>query len=326
MSHSKPLLSIAMTTYNGEQFLRQQIDSILNQSYQDFELIICDDRSTDKTLNIIHTYMDRNPNIKLYKNAQRLGLVKNFEKAITLCNQNYIALADQDDIWEKNKLEILMSEIKQIEEADNNTPIMIHSDLRMINDENKTIKKSYFNFRSYTLTDTKNLSHILGPCGVMGNTILINRSLKKHILPFPDDLIVHDYWIALINEIYGIRVTIDQPLVNYRIHETNLSNSVHSLKNSVLSTNIFNYNLPYMHIGREKLLRTLLNDHTIPNDDSELIKKFLIYLDFNTNKIVIFHTLLACNFVKKGFYYRLKLFFKILLKSKDREKKKGSNA
>ena len=322
MNNEQPSISITMTTYNGEKFLQQQIDSILEQSYQDFELIICDDMSTDNTLNIIDTYMKKHLNIELHKNIHRLGSVKNFEKAITLCKGKYIALSDQDDIWEKNKLEILIHEMKQLEQTDENTPIMIHSDLSMINEDNKTIERSYFKFRNYTLAKTKKLSYILGPCGVMGNTILMNKSLKKHILPFPNNLIVHDYWIALINEVYGKRITIEQPLVNYRIHETNLSNSAHNLSSHHLTTNIFNANLPYMGIGREKLLRTFLSNYTVPNADAELIKKFLTYLDFNTNKLAIFYTLVTFNFVKEGFYYRLKLFFKILITSKDRQKER----
>lgn len=321
MTTNLPSLSIAMATYNGEKFLEQQIDSILEQSYQDFELIICDDMSTDNTLNIIDTYINKYPNIKLYKNTHRLGLVKNFEKVINLCKGKYIALSDQDDIWKKNKLEILMNKMRQTEQAETSAPIMVHSDLKMINEENKTIENSYFEFRNYTLTNTKNLNHILGPCGVMGNTILMNKALKKHILPFPGDVIVHDYWIALINEVYGKRITVDQPLVNYRIHKTNLSNSLHSLNNNDLSTNIFHANLPYRGIGREKLLSTFIHNHTVPHNDLELIKKFLTYLNFSTNKLAVFYTLVANDFVKKGFYYRSKLFFKILLKSSDNNKK-----
>lgn len=326
MRNNIPSLSIAMATYNGEKFLQQQIDSILNQSYHDFELIICDDMSNDDTVQIIQSYMINYSNIKLYENINRLGSVKNFEKVISLCHTKYIALSDQDDVWDKNKLKILIKKMKQIERTNENIPIMIHSDLKMINEKNQTIEKSYFKFRKYTLTNNKNLSHILGPCGVMGNTILMNKSLKEYILPFPDDVIVHDYWIALINEIYGKRITINQPLVNYRIHGVNLSNSIHSLNNHHLAAYPFNFNLPYIGIGREKLLRTLLFKYPVPKDDTLLIKKFLTYLNFNTNRLNIFYTLVAFNFIKKGFYYRLKLFFKILLSRKNNRKRLVADA
>lgn len=317
MGNNSPSISIAMTTFNGEKFLHEQINSILNQSYQNFELIICDDKSSDSTIQIIQSYMMNHPNIKLYKNVKHLGSVKNFEKTISLCHTKYIALSDQDDIWDKNKLEILMHKMEQTEKIDGNIPIMIHSDLRMINTENEIIEKSYFKFRGYTLTNNKNLGHILGPCGVMGNTILMNKSLKKHILPFPGDVIVHDYWIALINEIFGKRITINQTLVNYRIHEGNLSNATHKFKKRFIPINLFNFRLPYMGIGREQLLRVLLLNYNIPKEDALVIKKFLIYLDFKTSKLSIFYTLIVFNFIKKGFYYRLKLFFKILLKRRD---------
>ena len=93
------MISIAMATYNGEKFLRYMLDSILSQTYQDIELIICDDNSSDSTCLILKEYEKNNSRIKLYFNESNLGFIKNFEKAISLCSGDYIALSDQDDIW-----------------------------------------------------------------------------------------------------------------------------------------------------------------------------------------------------------------------------------
>lgn len=322
MNKTKPSLCIVMTTYNGETFLSEQIDSILNQSYQDFELIICDDKSEDNTVEIIQNYLKDHDNITLYQNEENIGVVQNFENALKKCDSSYIALSDQDDIWHKDKLKISMQKLKIMEGSYPNIPLLIHSDLEMIDDNGNIFSPSYFNFRGYTLSSEKSLNTIISQNGIMGNTILINNHLKKLILPFPNHLIVHDYWIALINEIYGKRTTIYKPLVQYRIHEKNLSNSTRVFKNNYFQAMkkllTLNFNLPYMGVGREKVLKELLARYKLSKHDRSIIEKFLTYLDLNTNRINIFHTLVKFNFIKKGFLYRLKLLVKLALTRKYR--------
>jgi len=320
MHKAKPSLCIAMATYNGEKFLSRQIDSILHQSYQDFELIIYDDNSNDNTVEIILSYMKSHDRIKLYQNNENIGMVKNFENALKKCDSNYIALADQDDIWHKDKLKISMQELKKAEHEDFTTPILVHSDLEMIDEHGNMLSPSYFNFRKYQLSPEKSLNTILSQNGVMGNTILINNNLKKLILPFPNNLIVHDYWIALINEIYGKRITIHTPLVQYRIHTKNLSNSTQVFQHNYIQTIkkilTLDLNLPYMRIGREKVLKSLLTHYKLSKNDRKTIEEFLIYLDFNTNRLNIFYTLIKFDFIKKGFFYRFKLFIKLMFTRK----------
>ena len=105
------MISIAMATYNGERFIVDQINSIISQSITDWELIICDDCSTDGTINILNTYEEKDSRIKVFRNEQNLGYARNFEKAISLCVGDYIALADQDDIWLPNHLKVLIENI-----------------------------------------------------------------------------------------------------------------------------------------------------------------------------------------------------------------------
>lgn len=316
MHNSTPSISVVMATFNGETFLKQQIDSILKQTFKNFELIICDDKSQDRTVEIIETYMKAYDCIKLYKNDVQLGIVKNFEKAIALAESQYIALSDQDDIWEYNKLEVLMKEIKNLEQLDSSIPLMVHSDLAMINEKDQMIRNSFFTFKQYDLKEGKNLSHIISRCGVMGNTILMNAHLKKCILPFPDDLDVHDYWIALVNELYGKRSTMFMPLVKYRIHKNNFSNSIDKFEKNTLkkTKQLFsmNFPLPYMNLGREKIVKLLLKDPKLSKNDREIIENFLLYLNFNTNRLSLFYILLKFDFVKKSFLYRLKLFVMIV--------------
>ncbi|WP_296023787.1 glycosyltransferase [uncultured Treponema sp.] len=102
-------VSIALASYNGEKYIREQLDSILSQTVKDFELIVCDDCSKDSTLQILREYERKDRRIKIFENEQNLGFKKNFEKAILLCSGEYIALSDQDDIWTKDHLEKLFS-------------------------------------------------------------------------------------------------------------------------------------------------------------------------------------------------------------------------
>ena len=97
----QPLVSIAICTYNGERFLKKQIDSLLNQGYSNIEIIAVDDRSTDRTWDMLQEYAQKDKRVQTYQNEKNLGYARNFEKAITLCKGDFIALADQDDIWEK---------------------------------------------------------------------------------------------------------------------------------------------------------------------------------------------------------------------------------
>ena len=105
------MISIAMATYNGEKFIREQLDSILAQTITDWELIVCDDVSIDATITILEEYAKKDGRIQIHKNKVNLGFKRNFEKAISLCSGDYIALYDQDDIWYPNHLEILYNQI-----------------------------------------------------------------------------------------------------------------------------------------------------------------------------------------------------------------------
>ena len=93
-----------MATYNGEKYISQQIDSILNQEFTDFNLIICDDQSTDQTIQIIKEYMQKDSRISLYINESNLGYNQNFMKLIQLSDSPFFSIADQDDIWYPNQL------------------------------------------------------------------------------------------------------------------------------------------------------------------------------------------------------------------------------
>ena len=306
------LISIALTTYNGEKYLSKQLDSILSQTHKKIEIVICDDGSTDNTINIINDYSQKYTNIKLHLNDVRLGYVKNFEKAIGFCSGDYIALCDQDDIWEAYKLEVQLKELLEVEKDRGTIPIMVHSDLEIIDSKDTVLYDSYLNYRQYYLNKNKDLGHILGPCGVMGNTIFFNKVLKNLIFPFPESLMHHDYWIALVNEVLGIRVTIPKALTKYRIHDTNTSNNNDKLKRNQFKIRCDFY-LPYTNLNRGKVIGYFLEKYSVNQEDRRILNFFRKYLD---DRVFIgrrVYYAFKYSFLKRNYIYRLKFILRAIM-------------
>ncbi len=214
-----PLISIAMTTYNGEVFLEAQLESIVNQTYPNIEIIICDDSSTDQTLNILQKYSHID-NITYYSNTAQLGVVKNFEKALSLCRGEYIALADQDDIWDINKLEILYENIGD--------SLLIHSDAKLIDQDNNLLARSYFLFSNKKLR-VETFEYFFNN-DVTGCTTLFNKKLLELALPFPDTVIMHDWWLALCASKESKIKYLNKTLISYRQHQSNQVGAADALK------------------------------------------------------------------------------------------------
>lgn len=206
------MISIAMATYNGEKYLREQLDSILAQTVQDFELIVCDDCSTDSTMLILNEYANRDSRIKVFENEQNLGFKMNFERVISLCKGDYIALSDQDDIWLPEHLEVLLSNIGE--------NILICANSRLIDKDgnllHQNMKPAHFFVSAYA---DKQFLQLLHTNFVQGCTAMFKSSLIKKVLPIPNEPSYHDYWIALVAVLHGTIRYIPDVIVLYRQHE-----------------------------------------------------------------------------------------------------------
>jgi glycosyltransferase involved in cell wall biosynthesis len=213
------LISIAMATYNGEKYLRLQLDSIISQTHQNFEVIICDDCSTDDTTAILREYAKRDKRIKIFCNTENLGLVKNFEKALSFCSGEYIALADQDDIWLPEKLEVLLSKIGIND--------LICSSYTIIDENDQKIDIPISTWRKWRMKlSASKVPHfsfdtILYHGFVTGCTSLFKASLLKHALPIPKEVFYHDWWLSTLALKYGHIVYLSTPLILYRQHTNN---------------------------------------------------------------------------------------------------------
>lgn len=211
MNDRFPLVSIAMATFNGEKYLREQLDSILRQTHPAIEIIICDDCSTDTTPMILREYERNEPRIHVFYNEKNLGLVRNFEKALSLCNGEYVALSDQDDVWMAEKLETLLTHLDDA--------MLIHSDAILINDAGEIMIDSYTHYSCKNLR--KDFKDYLLSNNVTGCTALFRRDLLVYGLPIPAGVALHDWWLALHAFHHGGIAYYEKPLIYYRQHSAN---------------------------------------------------------------------------------------------------------
>ena len=217
------MISIAMAAYNGAKYISEQIDSILNQTIQDFELIVCDDCSTDSTWKILEDYSVKDNRIKLYRNPVNIGFKDNFEKVIRECTGEYIALCDQDDIWFPNHLSVLL-------DAMDGTTQIVCGESIFVNEsgEDMGCKYSYLFGMDYKPSDNMDIArHIFLNIGsVQGTAMLIKKELFNTALPIPPETTYHDCWFAAIACFTGGFKFVDTPVLMYRRHSGEVTSGI----------------------------------------------------------------------------------------------------
>lgn len=212
-------ISVAMATYNGERFIKEQIDSILRQTVKPTEIVVCDDCSTDNTWDILQQYANRDFRIHVYRNDQNLGFIKNFEKAISLCSGEYIALSDQDDIWMDNHIELLLNGIGD--------KVLCCGNALLVDENGKSLDLSY---KEMELLDSlpdddfqKLKSMLFFRSPYQGASMLFKRELTKCALPFPQGVSYHDRWLAMVACVSGGISYLDSIVLYYRRTNDNVT-------------------------------------------------------------------------------------------------------
>lgn len=225
------VISVCMATYNGDKYIKEQLDSILMQLSENDELIISDDSSNDNTLNIIESLKDSR--IKVYRNEFR-NVVQNFEFAISKSKGDFIFLSDQDDIWHPDKVK------EYLKSFENSNANLVISDLQLIDKHGQYIHQEFFK-KKFSSSFLRNLLKN----EFIGCSIAFDKSVKNKILPFPNDIPMHDWWIGLISLRNFNVIFIEKKLLFYRRHDNNVS----STKSSKLSKVV---------VWRVKLIKNLL--------------------------------------------------------------------
>ena len=212
MDLSSPLVSIVLCTYNGEQFLKEQLDSLTGQTYPNLEIIVVDDCSTDGTKELLMPFASQHDNIKLYFNEHNLGYNKNFGKAICLANGEYLAICDQDDIWFPEKIQRLIGAI-----GDN---WAVFSNSEYVTEQLKPMGRKLIS--NNILMDS--YKSILMENFFTGHTSLLSRKSMQNILPIPE-LGFYDWWIGFVCLYRKKLIFHDEVLTYYRVHQESVTQS-----------------------------------------------------------------------------------------------------
>ena len=253
----KEKIDVLLATYNGEKYLKEQIDSILNQTYQNIHLIISDDCSKDETQKILKEYKEKDDRITVYIQEQNLGYIKNFEFLLEKVESDYYMLSDQDDVWLPEKIEKSMQTLKE-KNAD-----LVFGDLEVVDENLKTIYPSFGDFT--------------------GCTILSKKKFIKDILPVPSNskFVPHDYWMALMVALRGKLAYMPEKYIKYRQHG-----------NNQIGTDKISHKFKKLDQVRELFINVKLgvfgtyveNNDKFPKELQEQNKKALEYFEMLQNK------------------------------------------
>lgn len=220
----KKTVGVVLATFNGESFLDEQLTSIFNQTLLPDTVVIVDDCSTDGTVKIAQEWSRRHQEIiKLYTNVKNLGFIQNFEKGISLCDTDFIALCDQDDIWHIEKLEKCFAALS----ADDNIGLCYHN-VDLVNPAGEAIGADLSILTQLELPLDKTYAQELlandPRSPIPGCSIVFSRTLKSYFMPIPGEKSCpHDWWLCAISFFIFNPVFIKEPLVKYRIHENQTS-------------------------------------------------------------------------------------------------------
>lgn len=223
----EPLVQILMATYNGEKYLHSQLESILNQTYMNWNLLIRDDGSTDKTIDILKEYSHNDARIQYIVNeGVQHGWQINFQKLIQLgenIEAEFFMFCDQDDVWLHNKIEEYILEMRKLETEDEKVPIVLYSNMAIIDDKGKVINSDFnqtYHMRIKRLTDAFFTQRVYG-CSMMFNKVLLDKTaqlLKKDVY---EDL-SHDGLVVKVSAINNGKIQfLEKPYMQYRRYGNN---------------------------------------------------------------------------------------------------------
>lgn len=220
--HSTDKIAILMATYNGEKYICQQIDSILSQTCTDWELYIHDDGSTDNTIAVVESYVEKYPDkIHLIDGKSTGGAKYNFFYMFGQVEAPYYMTCDQDDVWLEKKIELTYDKMLAIEDKAD-VPCLVYTELRVVDSELNTIADTMSGYQSLDC-HKRTINQFILQNSVTGCTMMINRALRDKMLHITDidNTIMHDWWAALVAAQFGKTAFIDEPTILYRQHGDN---------------------------------------------------------------------------------------------------------
>ncbi|MDD2888671.1 MAG: glycosyltransferase family 2 protein [Aliarcobacter sp.] len=210
---------ILLSTYNGERYLKEQLDSLCNQSYKNIEIYARDDGSDDNTLKILKSYP-----VQLLETTRNLGARDSFfellSKAIYASNGDYFMFCDQDDVWDKFKVEKTLNKMLEVELNNPNIPILIHTDLEVVDKNLNSISKSMWIYEDIR-PEYNSFNRLIIQNTITGCTVMIDRKLALKSITIAKNAVMHDWWIGLVASYFGKIEYLKESTIKYRQHDNN---------------------------------------------------------------------------------------------------------
>lgn len=272
-------VDILLATYNGEEYLREQIDSILNQTHKEFRLLISDDGSKDSTRKILEEYKNKDSRIEVFMQEKNLGVVKNFEFLLGKVEAKYYMFSDQDDIWKETKIE---KSLNKIEEGFD----LVYSDLEVVDENLNVTYSSYWKLKGIynKIKKYNNFESLYLNNFVTGCTLISRKELIDTFMPLPNTskFVLHDYWISLIISQNGKIAYIEEPLIKYRQHK---NNKVGSKKKSDELKSIDEIRSLFIQVKKEHFKVFIENEDKFKSEEvKKLNRKALEYYEMLETK------------------------------------------
>ena len=219
----KPAIALLLSTYNGEKYLKELLDSLFRQEYADFDLLIRDDGSSDATRNIIFEQQKQHDNIVYLAGSENLGIKRSFNFLLDYAvkqQYRYYMFVDQDDIWLADKIKIAYEIIRTKERIYPDLPVLLHTDLKVVDSDLNSLCASFWKYEKINPA-ANSFNRILLSNIITGCTVIFNHQLAELVLPIPEEAVLHDWWLGLTASCFGRIFSFPGQTVLYRQHKNN---------------------------------------------------------------------------------------------------------
>lgn len=219
-------ITILLATYNGEKYLEEQLDSLFAQKYKNFDILVRDDASSDKTMDIIESFQNRYPSqVKILKDGfGNIGSARSFMRLLEKSDGEYFMFCDQDDIWMKDKIKHSIQKMQELEKQyGNNLPLLVFSDLRVVDKKLDMVDESFWHYQKLEPQISTEWKRLLAQNVITGCTVIINKEARSVSLPFVLSDMIHDHWLGVNVAKYGKIGWLSEQTVLYRQHCANVA-------------------------------------------------------------------------------------------------------
>ncbi len=305
-------VDILLATYNGAAYVTRQIESLLGQSHKTIRLLMRDDGSSDGTRKILESYVAKFPvKMVLLPAGDKLGVIGNFSALMHHATAPYVMFCDQDDVWEPEKISQTLAKMKETEDRQPaDAPILIHTDLKVVDGNLNVIDPSFWQYTHLNPLKAHTLNCLLMQNVVTGCTMMINSALLKLAYPIPQQVMMHDWWLALVAAAFGRIEALPAATILYRQHGNNTLGAKKFLSWDYLKQSLTKIRQPQPKKTAQANALLVRYPELLKAEQKELIQAFL-----SCEKASFFKRAFLIN--KYGLYKRgcLRNLANILLKS-----------